>query len=70
MQDGHEMRLDSNEGSLQGERSVSNVPEHSHRSKWDREIENLRKQVRELEIEITSIVGGTVRGHLVTSTMK
>nr|POE94175.1 hypothetical protein CFP56_17505 [Quercus suber] len=56
MQDVHEMRLDSDEGSLQGERSVSNVPKHSHHSEQDREIENLQKQVRELEIEIRANV--------------
>ena len=46
------MRLDSDDGSSQGERLVSNVPQHSHRSKWDCEIENPQKQVREFEIEI------------------
>lgn len=52
MQDGHETRLNSNEGSLQGKRSVSYVLKHSYHSEQDQEIENLRKQVRELEIEI------------------
>lgn len=42
-QDGHETRLDSDEGSLQGERLVSNDHEHSYHSEWDQEIENLRK---------------------------
>ena len=51
-QDRHETRLDSDEGSLQGERSVSNVHEHSYHSEFDREIKNLWKQVKELEIEI------------------
>ena len=54
MQDGHETRLDLDEVSLQEERSVSNVPEHSHRSERDHEIENLQKQARKLEVEIRS----------------
>ena len=33
MQDSHQTRLDSNEGSSQGERIVSYVPEQSYRSK-------------------------------------
>nr|POE94173.1 hypothetical protein CFP56_17503 [Quercus suber] len=71
MQDVREMRLDSDEGSSQGERSVSNVPKHSHHSEQDSEIENLQKQVRELEIEIrANVVGGTAMGHLVILTMK
>ena len=41
MQDGHEIRVDSDEASSQGERSVSYVPEHSYRSEQDQEIENL-----------------------------
>ena len=49
---GHETRLNSDEGSLQGERLVSYVPEHSYHSEWDQEIGNLRKQVKKLEIEI------------------
>lgn len=52
MQDGHETRLNSNEGSSQGKRSVSYVLKHSYHSEQDQEIENLRKQVKELEIEI------------------
>ena len=52
MQDGHETRFDLDEWSLQGERSVSNVPEHLYCSELDREIENLRNQVKKLEIEI------------------
>ena len=42
MQDGHELRLDLNEGYSQGERSTSYIPEHSYQSKQDQEIENLR----------------------------
>ena len=52
MQDGHETRLDSDEGFLQGKRLVSYVIKHSYHSERDQEIENLRKQVREVEIEI------------------
>lgn len=35
MQDGHETRLDLDKDSLQGERLVSYVPEHSYCSDWD-----------------------------------
>jgi len=42
-QDGHETRVDSNEGSLQGERTVSYVLERSRRNDWIRELENLQK---------------------------
>ena len=35
MQDGHEIRVDSDEAFLKGERLVSYVPEHSYRSEWD-----------------------------------
>ena len=52
MQDGHETRLDSDEGFLQGKRLVSYAIEHLYHSEQDQEIENLRKQVREVEIEI------------------
>ena len=41
MQDGHETRVDSDEGSSQGERWISYVPERSYRNEWDQEIENL-----------------------------
>ena len=41
MQDGHEMRIDSNEGSLKGERSVSYIPKHSHQGDHEKELENL-----------------------------
>lgn len=46
MQDGHETRVDSDEASSHGERLVS-----SYHSEQDQEIENLRIQVKELEIE-------------------
>ena len=52
MQDGHETRLDSDKGFLQGKRLVSYVIEHSYHNERDQEIENLRKQVREVEIEV------------------
>nr|POF27067.1 hypothetical protein CFP56_69313 [Quercus suber] len=52
MQDGHEMRVDLDEAASQGERLVSYIPEHSYHSEWDQEIENLRKQVKESELEI------------------
>lgn len=52
MQDGHETIVDSDEGSSQGERSVSNVPEQSWRRDRLRELENLYKQVNDLEIEL------------------
>ena len=52
MQDGHKTRSDSDEWSLQGERSVSNFPEHLYCSERDHEIENLWNQVKKLEIEI------------------
>ena len=41
MQDRHETRVDSDEASSQGERSVSYVPKHSYHSEQDQEIENL-----------------------------
>ena len=52
MQDEHETRVDSDEASSQGERLVSYILEHLYHSEWDQEIENLQKQVKELEIEI------------------
>ena len=52
MQDEHETRVDSDKASSQGKRLVSYIPEHSYHSERDQEIENLQKQVKELEIEI------------------
>ena len=52
MQDGHEMRVDSNEGSSQGERSMSYIPKHSRQGDHEKELENLWKQVNDLEIEL------------------
>ena len=46
--------VDSDEASSQGKRSVSYVLEHSYHSERDQEIENLQKQVKELELEIRS----------------
>ena len=45
MQDGHETTLDL-------ERSIYYVPEKLYRSEQDKEVENLWKQIKELEIEI------------------
>lgn len=52
MQDGHQTRPDSDEGSLQGERTIFYALEQSYRSEQDQGLENLRKKVKELEIEI------------------
>ena len=52
MQDGHKTRVDLNEGSSYGERTVSYVPEQSYRGDRQKELENLRKQVNDLEIEL------------------
>ena len=52
MQEGHRIKLNLDEGSSQREQIVSYVPEQSYCSKWDQELENLRKQVKELEIEL------------------
>ena len=43
MQDGHETKVDSNEGSSYGEKTVSYIPERSCRGDRQRELENLRK---------------------------
>ena len=52
MQDGHETRVDLDEGSSQGERTVSYVPKRSRQGDRQREPQNLRKQVNDLEIEL------------------
>ena len=52
MQDGHKTRVDLNEGSSYGERTVSYVPEQSYQGDRQKELENLRKQVNDLEIEL------------------
>ena len=52
MQDGHETRVDSDERSSQGERTISYAPKRSHRGDRKRELENLRKQVNDLKIEL------------------
>ena len=41
MLEGHETRLNSNEGSSQGERTMSYIPERSHCHDRERELENL-----------------------------
>ena len=43
MQDGHQTRLDSDKGSLQGELIVSYIPKQSHCSEQDQKLENLQK---------------------------
>nr|POE83528.1 hypothetical protein CFP56_48261 [Quercus suber] len=52
MQDGNQTRLDSDEGSSQGERTIFYAPEQLYRNERDHWLENLRKKVKELEIEI------------------
>ena len=52
MQEGHQTRLDSDEGSSQGERNVSYILEQSYRSELNQELENLRKLVKKLEMEL------------------
>lgn len=52
MPDGHETKVDSDEGSSQGERTVSYVVERSCQEDRQRELENLQKQVNDLEIEL------------------
>lgn len=44
--------MDSNEGSSHEERTVSYIPEWSHRSDHLRELENLQNQVNDLEMEL------------------
>lgn len=45
-------KYDSNEGSFQRERTISYIPERSYCSDWEWEMENLWKQVKDLEIEL------------------
>nr|POE62198.1 hypothetical protein CFP56_39526 [Quercus suber] len=52
MQEGYQTRHDSDEGSSQGERTVSYIPKQSNRSDRERELENLQKQVKDLEIKL------------------
>nr|POE63911.1 hypothetical protein CFP56_01949 [Quercus suber] len=52
MEDGHETWVDSDEGFSQGERTVSYVSERSCCRNRMRELENLWKQVNDLEIEL------------------
>ena len=54
MQDGHEIRVDSDEGSSEEDKSVSYICEHSHRGDHERELENLQKLVNDLEIKLRS----------------
>ena len=41
MQDWHETRIDSDEGSSQGERSVLYIPKHSRQGDHKKELGNL-----------------------------
>ena len=50
--EGHEERLDSGEGSSQLYRSASYTPEYEEYDRRDQELERLRKQVRDLELEV------------------
>lgn len=56
IQEGHDTKVDFDEGSSQGERTVLYIPEHPHRSDRLRELENLRKQVNDMEIELRGLV--------------
>ena len=55
MQDRHKIRIDSDEGSSQGERSISYIPECSRRGDCERQLENLGKSVNDLEIELRGL---------------
>ena len=52
MHNRQETRVDSNEGSSHREQTVSYILERPHRNDQLRELENLRKQVNDLEIEL------------------
>lgn len=52
MQEGNQTKYDLDEGSSQGERTMSYIPEQSHHNDREGELENLRKQVKDLEIEL------------------
>ena len=52
MQKGYQTRHDSDERFSQGERTMNYIPEGSHCSDQKRELENLQKQVKDLEIEL------------------
>ena len=49
--DRHETRLDSDEASFRGERTISYVLEPSYQSDRDHKIESLQKQIKELELK-------------------
>ena len=53
-QDGQETQGDSHTESSKRERTVSYMPKGSYHSDWDCELENLRQQVRELELKARS----------------
>ena len=46
------VRLDSGEGSSQGYRSASYIPKQVILEGRDQELERLRRQVKELELEV------------------
>lgn len=54
MQERLETIVDSDKGSSHEERMVLYIPERPHRSNRLRELENLCKQVHDLEIELKS----------------
>ena len=50
--EGYQTEQDSDEGFSQGELIVSYIPKWSHQSNQELKLENLRKQVKDLEIEL------------------
>jgi len=52
VEEGHQTRHDLDKESLQREQIVSYIPEQSHLNDQERELENLRKQVKDLEIKL------------------
>ena len=52
VKEGHQTRHDLDKGSSQGERIVLYILEQSRLNDRERELENLQKQVKDLEIEL------------------
>ena len=52
VKEGHQTRHDLDKGSSQRERIVLYILEQSRLNDWERELENLQKQVKDLEIEL------------------
>ena len=52
VKEGHQTRHDLDKGSSQGERIVLYILEQSRLNNRERELENLQKQVKDLEIEL------------------